>query len=79
MEAREDQMIETFEAFLVQYKGQMIRNARYDHFFNKWDNLKGWIKNFWVLSSGSIITAILGAFGFWFQRRRYKKKNGEKH
>lgn len=83
LEMRGNTYLETFEVFLIQYKEQMEKNKRYDHFFARWDALKEYGKNFLTLGGGSIGTVILGLLGWLFNKRRKRKKenggnNGKK-
>lgn len=74
LETRENQVTETFEAFLLQYKEQQIKNARYDHFFMRLDETKAFMKNSLTLGTGSIGTAAIGFLTWWWRKKRKIKK-----
>ena len=62
------------KVYIEALEGLLLRSKRYDHFFTKWDDLKGSFKSLWAVGGGSFLTAVIGALGLWFNKKRKKKK-----
>lgn len=76
LEKQVEQLLIVLHSFQDQNEAQLERNERYDHFFMRWDNLKGTFGDFWKVGGGAILTAAFGLVGGWYWRRRKRLQNG---